>query len=108
MLVKSQIPTLDQMSKMDKEEETKLTIEEKNKIASKWDNLDRIEDVEESSSYSSISMHNINYDRKGSEVSSHQSPSLIEVQIPEGFHSSPPTEKNPSERHSIIQEEEDP
>ena len=36
---------------------------------------------------------------------------MIKVQIleiHEEVHSSPPTEKNPSERHSIIQEEEDP
>jgi hypothetical protein len=34
VLVKSQIPTPDQMSKVDKEAETKKAIEEKNKVAS--------------------------------------------------------------------------
>ena len=40
---------------------------------------------------------------------SRRSPTLIEVQIPEiheEVHSSPTTEKNPSERNSVIQEEE--
>jgi hypothetical protein len=59
------------MSKVDKEEETKRAIEEKNKVASEWQNLVRIEDVEESSSSSSMSMYNIDFDRERSEVSSH-------------------------------------
>ena len=111
VLVKSQIPTLNQMSKVDKEAETKKSIEEKNKVASEQKNLIRIEDVEESSSSSSMSMHSIDSYQEISEVTSHRSPTLIEVQIPEiheEFHSSPTMEKNPSERHSIIQEEEDP
>ena len=56
-------------------------------------------------------MYNSYSYRESSEVSSHRSPTLIEIQISdkhEEVHSSPPTEKNPSERHSIIQEEEDP
>ena len=57
--------------------------------------------MEESSSSSSMSMYTIEYDRKGSGVSSHQSPTLVEV------HSSPTTDKNPSERHSQVQEEEE-
>lgn len=59
VLVKSQIPTPDQMSKVDKEAETKRAIEEKNKVASERKNLVRIEDVEESSSSYSMSMYNI-------------------------------------------------
>ena len=47
MLVKSQIPTPNQMSKVDKEAKTKRAIEEKNKVASERQNLIRIEDVEE-------------------------------------------------------------
>ena len=42
---------------------------------------------------------------------SYRSPTLIEVQIPkkqEEVHSSPTTKKNPSESHSVIQEEENP
>ena len=59
VLVKSQIPTLDQMIKIDKEEEIKKSIVEKNKDASEWKNIIRIEDVEESSSSSSMSIYGI-------------------------------------------------
>ena len=55
-------------------------------------------------------MYNIDSNQESSKVPSHQSPTLIEVQIPEineEFHSSTPKKKNPSESHSIIQEEED-
>ena len=38
-----------------------------------------------------MSMYSIESNRKGSEVSSRRSPTLIEVQIPEEVHSSPPT-----------------
>jgi hypothetical protein len=54
------------MSKVDKEVELKRAIEERNKVASERDNLIRIEDVEESSFSSSMSMYNIESDRKGS------------------------------------------
>ena len=64
VLVKSQIPTPDQMSKIDKEAEIKRAIEEKNRATSEQKNLIRIEDVEESSSSSSISMYSIDYDRE--------------------------------------------
>ena len=102
------IPTLDQMSKVDKEAELKRTIEERNKVSSEEDNIVKIEVEEEPSS--SMSMYSIKSDRKGSEVSSHQSPSLLEVHIPdqhEEVHSSPTTDKNPSKRHSKVQEEEE-
>ena len=69
------------MSKVDKEAETKKAIEEKNKVASERKNLVRIEDVEESYSSSSLSMFSIVSDRESSEVPSHRSPTLIEVQI---------------------------
>ena len=59
----SMIPILDRLSKVDKEEELKRTIEERNK--SEWDNIVRIEVEEESSSYSSMSMYNTESDRKG-------------------------------------------
>ena len=102
----SMIPTLDQMSKVDKEAELKRTIEERNK--SERDNIVRIEVEDESSSSFSMSMYNTESDRKGSEVSSHQSPTLLEVQIlnkHEEVHSSLTTDKNPSERNSKSQEE---
>ena len=111
VLVKSQIPTLDQMSKIDKEAKIKRAIEEKNRDASEWKNLIRIEDVEESSSSSSMSMYSIDSDQEYSKVPSRRSPTLIEDQILENreeVHSSPTTEKIPFERNSIIQEEENP
>ena len=104
----SMIPNLDQMSKVDKEEELKRTVEERNKI--KEDNIVRIEVEEESSSPSSMSMYNTESDRKGLEVSSRRSPTLLEVQIPdkhEEVHSSPTTDKNLLERQSKVQEEEE-
>ena len=52
------------MSKVDKEAETKKSIEEKNKVASEWKNLIRVEDEEESYSYSSMSMYSIDSDRE--------------------------------------------
>ena len=73
----SMTPTLDQMSKENKEEELKRTIEERKK--SKWDNVVRIEVEEESSSSFSMSIYSTEFDRKGSKVSSHQSPTVLEV-----------------------------
>ena len=67
------------MSKIDKEAETKKFIEENNRVASEWKNLIRIEDVEESSSSSSMSMCSINSNQEDLEVTSHRSPTLIEA-----------------------------
>ena len=91
VLVKSQIPTPDQMSKVDKEAETKKSIEEKNKATSERKNLVRIEDVEESSSSSSMSMYSIDFDREYSEVPSSKTPTLIEAQLTQNqeVHNSP-------------------
>lgn len=55
-------------------------------------------------------MYSIDFDRESLEVPSRQSPTLIKDQIPdkhEEVHSSPTTDKIPSERHSKIQEEEE-
>lgn len=107
----SQIPTLDQMSKMEKEAELKRAIEERNKVSSEGINIVRIEDEEESSYSSSMSMYNIEYNRKGSKVSSPPFPTLIGVQFldkHEEVHSSPTTDNNLIESHSKFQEEEDP
>ena len=57
-----------------------------------------------------MSMYSIESDRKGSEESSLWTPTLIEVQIPnkhEEVHGSLTTDKNPSERYSKVQEEEE-
>ena len=83
----------------------------KHKDSSKQVNIVRIED-EESSSSSSMYLYNIESERKDSEVSSRQSPILLEPQVPdkpEEVHSSLTTNKNQSERHlQVQQEEEDP
>lgn len=99
------------MSQLDKEEEFKRAIEVKHKVSREWVNIVRIED-EESSFSSSMSLYIIESDRKYSEVSSRRSPTLVEVQVPDRpkeVHNSPNTDKNQSESHSQVQqEEEDP
>ena len=97
------------MLKIDKEAYIKKAIVEKNKVASERKNIIKIKDVEESSSSSSMSMYSLDSDRENSEVPSHQTPTLIEAQLPENqeeVHNSPTIEKIPSERHSVIHEEE--
>lgn len=111
VLIKSMIPTLEQMSRMDKEEEFIKVIEVKNKGSSEWVNIVRIK-YDDSSSSSSMSLYKIDSDKRDSKVSSRQTPTLIGTQVPEQLeevHSSPTTDKNKSERHSHVQqEEEDP
>ena len=105
------IPTLDQMSQIDKEAEQKKAIEVKNKASSEKLNIVRIDD-EESSSSSSMSLYNIESNEKHSEVSSRRTPTMIENQVPKQLdevHSSPTIDNNQFERHSHVQhEEEDP
>ena len=105
------IPTLDQMSQIDKETKQKKAIEVKSKASSGKLNIVRIDD-EQSSSSSSMSLYNIESNEKHSKVSSRRTPTMIENQVPEQLdkvHSSPTTDKNQSERHSQVQqEEEDP
>ena len=58
-----------------------------------------------------MSMYSLDSDQKDSEVPSYQTPTLIEAQLPENQekgHSSPTMEKIQFERHSVIQEEENP
>ena len=50
ILIKSRIPTLDQMSQIDKELEQERSIEEKRKVSSERLNVVRIDDEESSSS----------------------------------------------------------
>ena len=109
VLVKSQIQTPYQMTKIDKEVEIKKAIDEKNKASIEKKNIIRIKDVKESSSSSSMSMYSLDLKKEDSEVPSHRSPTLIEAPLRqhlEEVHSSPVMEKIPSERHSIIHEEE--
>ena len=99
------------MSRMDKEEELKKATEVKNKGSSERVNIVRIED-EESSSSSIMSLYSIESDKRDSEVSSRQTPTLIWTQVPEQpeeVHNSSTIDRNQSERHSQVQqEEEDP
>ena len=90
------IPTLDQMSQMNKEAEQKKAIEVKSKASSEKLNIVRIDD-EESFSSSSMSLYNIDSNEKHSKVSSQRTPTMIENQVPEQLeevHSSPTTNKN--------------
>ena len=99
------------MSQIDKEAEQKKAIEVKRKSLSGKLNIVRIDD-EESSSSSSMSLYSIESNENHSKVSSRRTPTTIENQVPEQLdevHSSPTTDKNQSERHSQVQqEEEDP
>ena len=70
------------MSQIDKEAELKRYIEVKHKVSSEMVNIVWIDD-EESSSSSSMSLYNIEFDRKDSEVSSRRSPTLLEAQVPD-------------------------
>ena len=96
------------MFKIDKEGEIKKSIDERSRASSERNNLIRIEDVEESSSSSSMSMYSIHSDREYLEEPSRRTPTLIVAQLPEKqgeVHSSPTMEKILFERHSIIHEE---
>ena len=111
--LKSKIPTSDQMTQVDKEAEIQKAITKKRRAAIERKNVIMIEDEEESSSYSSMSMYNLDSDKEDSYVPSHRSPTLILQDAPllmhlEEVHSSLVTENIPSERHSVIQEEEHP
>ena len=60
-----------------------------------------------------MSMYSLDSDKEDSDVPSHRSPTLILQDAPlpmhlEEVHSSPAMEKISSERHSVIQEEENP
>lgn len=70
VLVKSQISTLDQMNKIDKEVEIRKSIVEKSRSTIEWKNIIRIEDVEKSSSSYSMSMYNLDFDKEDSEMPS--------------------------------------
>lgn len=96
------------MIKIDKEVEIKKSIVEKNTLVYEMKNIIIIEDVEESSSSSLMSMYSLDSNREDSEVPSRRTPTLIKDHLPENqeeVHSSPTTKKIPSERHSIMHEE---
>ena len=62
MLVKSKIPTLDQMVKIDNEAKIQKSKSEKRKVVVERTNIIRIEDEEEESSSSSMLMYNLDLD----------------------------------------------
>ena len=101
------------MIHIDKEAENQKSKVKKRKDSIKWRNIILIEDEEEESSSSLMSMYNLDSDGEDSNVPSHQSPTVIVHDDPfpmhlEEIHSSPVTEKIPSKRHSMIQEEDHP
>ena len=101
------IPTLDQMSQIDKEVEQKKAIEVKSKALSEKLIIVRIDD-EESSSSSSVSLYNIESNEKRLEVSSRRTPTMIENHVLEQLEEVlKTTDKNQSERYSQIQQEEE-
>ena len=109
ILIKSRIPTPDQMSQIDKEAEQKKAIAVQSKVSSERLNIVSI-DSEESSSSSSTSLYSIESHGKDLEVSSRRTPTLVENQVPEQLeevHSYSTTDKNQSERHSQVQQEEE-
>ena len=113
VLLKSKIPTLDQLVQIDKEIEIQKSKLEKNKVALEQRNPIMIKDCEEGSSSSSMSMHNLDSNGDDLYFPSNQSPIVVIHDAPllmhlEEVHSSPITEKVSSEMHSVIQEEDHP
>ena len=99
------------MIKIDKEVEIKRAIVEKNKVAIERNNIIKIEDVEDSSSSSSMSMYNLDSNRENSKVPSYRFPTLIEAPLTEHLeeiHSSLVMDKISSKRNSVINVEENP
>ena len=91
------------MTHVDKEAEIQKAIEKKIRASIERKKIIRIEDEEESSSYSSMSMYNLDLDKEDSYVPSHWSCTLIVQDAPlpmplEELHSSPVMEKILSER----------
>jgi hypothetical protein len=73
----------------------------------------QIEDEEEGSSSSSMSMYNLDSNKEDSDVPSHRSPTIIVNDAPlpmhlEKVHSSSVIEKIPYDRDLMIQEEDNP
>lgn len=113
MFLKSKISTPKKIIQVDKEVERQKSKIEKNKVATKWKILPRVEDCEEDSSYSSMSMYSLDSGEEGSYFLSNRTPTVVIHNSPlpmhvEEVHSSPLTEKVPSERHSVVQKEEHP
>ena len=110
VLLKSKIPTLDQMDQIDKEVERQMSKLEKNKASMQRKNPIRVEDCEKNSSFSSMSMYILDSNGEDLDVPSTQSPTAVLHDSPlpfhmEQVHSSPITENFLSKRHYVNQEE---
>jgi hypothetical protein len=86
MSVKSNIPTLDQMTQIDKEAKIQKVKAEKIKASIERINIIWIKDEEEESSSSSMSMYNLDLDKEDSNVPSHRSPTVILHDAPLPMH----------------------
>ena len=74
------------MIQIDKEAEIQKTKSEKRKATIEQRNIIRIENKEEESSYSSMSMYCVDSDREDSDVPSHRSPTVILYDAPLPMH----------------------
>ena len=95
------------MTPTNKEEKIQNTKAEKSKVAIEKKNIIRVEDEEEGSSSSSMSMCNLDSNNEDLDVPSHWSPIVIVNDGPphmhlEEVHSSLVMEKIPYEMHSVI------
>ena len=111
--MKSKILTHDQMIQIDKEAKRQKSKIEENKVATEWKILPKVKYCEEDSSSSSMSMYSIDSREEDSEFISNQTLTVVLHNAPllmhvEEVHSSPITEKVPSERHFVVQEEYHP
>jgi hypothetical protein len=105
VLLKSNIPTPDQMVQIDKEVERQKSELEKSKSSLEWSKPIRIEACEEDSSSASMPMYKFDSDREDSNGPSNQSPTIVIHDAPlpmhlKEVHSSPIMEKVLCERHS--------
>ena len=113
VLLKSKILTLDQMSQIDKEVERQKSKLEKNKSSMDRKIPPTVEDCEEGLSSSSMLMYNLDSNGEYSNCPLNQSPTIFLPDAPlrihvEEVHSSPITEKVPSERNSMVQAKDHP
>jgi hypothetical protein len=86
---------------------------ERSKAAMEWNILPSVEDYEEDSSSSSMSMYNLDFDGEDSYFLLNRTPHIVLHNAPlpmlvEELHSSHITEKVPFERHYVVQEEDHP
>ena len=101
------------MIQIDKEAERQKSMIERNKVAMERNIIPKVEECEEDSLSSSMSMYNLDSSEEESKFLSNWTPTIFIDNAPlsmhvEEVHSSPITEKVPSERNSMAQEEDHP